>query len=446
MTSTPAIQSTEATTDEPVTQCGMTPQEEAKWADTVSMMAWTAPGFRHLWYKMLSQTHNSGGSPYVAVCTKDCGIAATDGQNLLINPERFFKMGLPERVYVAAHEIVHNVYGDVELLHRCMSTGKVPMHDGTSVPFDNDTMQKAMDARINALLDESKIGKKPLKIDGQPVGHYDKEVKGDASVLDVYRRYYEDKFPDGEGGLPGGNNPGGFDSLMKPGQSTGQNPQVAQQQRNPSQWAVEIAAAQTIEQMKSQGKMAGALKRMFESILEPEVNWLDHIATLINRTCGDGSYDWSHPDEWFSVLDVYSPKPTGQGAGWIVLWGDTSGSRNDKEIASNVAELAGMLADVNPERLTVIWCDAEIDYIDEIEDPMDLEKIVARGTAGGGGTSQAPVFDWIAKQMDVPDLYIGFTDGFVDFPEREPRYPVIWASSTDQSYPWGQVVRVNKRK
>lgn len=427
------------------TQCDMTPQQEAQWGDTMSMMAWVAPGFRHIWYKMLSHTHNAGGSKYVAVCTKDAGIAATDGQNILINPDKFFKMSLPERVYVAAHEVVHNVYGDVDLLHRCIATGKVPMHDGTSVPFDNDIMQKAMDARINALLDESKIGKKPLKIDGQDVGHYDEDVKSSDSVLDVYKKYYGDKPDDGKGDLPGGNNPGGFDNLMKPGASTpGQVPQP----RNQQQWAVEIAAAKTIEQIRSQGNMAASLKRMFESILEPEVNWVDHIQTLINRVVGDGGYDWTQPDPWFAVLDIYSPTPTGHGAGWIVVWGDTSGSRSDKEIASNMAELAGMLDDVAPERLTVLWCDAKVDYVDEITDPMDLEHIKTRGTSGGGGTSVQPVLDWIAKQEQVPDLFIGFTDGYVTFPPREPRFPVIWASSTkgQVNYPWGQVVHVNQRK
>lgn len=445
MTSVPTPSTDDATPQ--ITHCGMTPQEEAKWNDTVSMMAWTAPGFRHIWYKLLAQSHNAGHSPHVAVCTPAAGLAATDGENMLINPEKYFKLGLSERVYVAAHEIVHNVYGDVQLLHRCRTTGQVPQHDGSHVPFDNDTMQKAMDARINALLNESKIGKAPTTLGpgGDPIGHYDTEVTSADSVLDIYGRYYKKKFPDGEGGDEDGTNPGGFDNLMQPGAASGKNPQQAAQQHNPQQWQVEIAAAQTIEQMRSQGKMSAALKRMFQEILEPEVNWVDHIATLINRTCGDGSYDWSHPDEWFSVLDIYSPKPTGTGAGWIVVWGDTSGSRSTAELTSNMAELAGILSDVNPQRLTVLWCDAAIDHIDEIADPMDLQHIKARGTGGGGGTDQNPVFDWIATQEEVPDLYIGFTDGYVDFPEKEPRFPVIWASSTDHTYPWGQVVRVNKR-
>ena len=108
----------------------LTPQQVGQWGDTNSMMAWTCPGFRYIWYKMLANNHGK----QVAVMSTSVPIAATDGQNLIINPEEYFKFSLPERVFIAAHEIVHNVYGDVELLHRCQKSGHVPMHDGTSLP------------------------------------------------------------------------------------------------------------------------------------------------------------------------------------------------------------------------------------------------------------------------------------------------------------------------
>jgi predicted metal-dependent peptidase len=426
------------TETEKVLPCGLTPEQREKWDSTCSMMVWTCPGFAHLWYKLL----NNQDGEYTAVMTKGVPFAATDAKNILINPDTFFKFSLPERTFVMAHEIVHNVYGDVELLHRCNSMGSVPMNDGTTpLPFRNSTMQRAMDLRINALLIKSKIGRPPKE------GHFDDKMTGEESVLDVYKKCYEEEGPDPdqEGGDQPGNNPGGFDTLQPPGKSTGQNPQSASQQRNPQQWAVEIAAAQVIEAQKSQGKMAGALKRMFEKLLEPEVDWKNHIQTLINRITGSGGWNWKQPDEWWAPHEFFSPRRSGKGAGWIVVWGDTSGSRGDDEIASNMAELAGILEDVNPQRITVLWCDADIDYIDEVKDPADLATIQARGTAGGGGTSQTPVFDWIAKQDDKPDLYIGFTDGFVDFPDHAPPYPVIWASSTDQPYPFGQVVKVNRK-
>lgn len=419
--------------EEKLLSCGLTPEQKDKWDSTCSMMVWTCPGFAHLWYKLL----NNHDGDYTAVMTKSVPFAATDAKNIMINPDTFFKFSLPERTYVMAHEIVHNVYGDVELLHRCNNMGTVPMNDGSpALPFRNSTMQKAMDLRINALLTKSRIGKPPKE------GHFDAKMTGEESVLDVYKKCYEEEGPDPE---DQGNNPGGFDALQKPGQSSGKAPGASSNQRNPQQWAVETAAAQVIEQNKSQGKMAGALKRMFEKLLEPEVDWRNHIHTLINRITGSGGWNWKVPDPYWAPHEFFSPRRSGKGAGWIVVWGDTSGSRGDDEIASNMAELAGILEDVNPQRITVVWCDADIDFIDEVKDAADLSHIQARGTKGGGGTDQQPVFDWIAKQDDTPDLYIGFTDGLVDFPDTPPKFPVIWASSTDQPYPFGQVVRVNRK-
>lgn len=419
-----------------VTHVDIDAENARKWGDTMSMMVWTAAGFQHLLYKLLNAQNNTA-SKHVAIMSKDVPVAATDSKNIIVNPDTFFKYELAERVFIVAHEIVHNVFGDVELLARCRRSGTVPMNDGTTRPFDNETMQRAMDARINALLKSSKIGKIPKD------GIDDPNVASTDSVLDVYEKYYKKKHGD-EGQEPDPNSPpSGFDQLMQPGSATGQQP--GQAKRNPSQWAAEIATAQMIEAMKSQGKMAGALQRMFQQILEPEVPWTDHIETLINRQVGDGGYDWTIPDPWMAVHEFFSPTPTGHGAGWIVIWGDTSGSRGDDELASNMAELAGIMESVNPQRLTVIWCDADINNIDELQDPADLGVIQARGTGGGGGTDYKPVRDWIRKNGEGdPDLFIGFTDGYVSFPKREPSYPVIWASSTDHKYPFGQVVRVNK--
>jgi predicted metal-dependent peptidase len=411
---------------EPIQGEELTPEQSQQWQDTLSLMAWTAPGFRHIFYKLLA---NNDGK-YVAVPTRAVPIAATDAKNILINPDTFFKYSLKERAFILAHEIVHNVYGDVELLHRCKTAGKVPMHGGKELPFDNKTMQHAMDYRINALLKESKIGTPPKAclLDPKMAGPND-------SVLEVYGKLYKKKKEDGD--LDGE----GFDELLSPGASTGQTP--SQAQRNAQQWAVETAAAQTIEQMRSQGKMAGALRRMFKDILEPEIPWTEHIQSIFARKVGTGSYDWKRPDRRFIVRDIHMPSRSGKGAGWLVVWGDTSGSIGASELNKYLGELSGIIEDTRPRRLTVIWCDAAISHIDELEEAMDLQTIKRRGVGGGGGTSCDPVFKWIADSLEVPDMFIGFTDGYVTFPKMEPTFPVIWASVSDVKYPWGDVVRIH---
>jgi hypothetical protein len=53
----------------------LTPDQRRKWDETMALFAWTAPGFRHLMYKLLS--NNDGG--YGPLITLDIETAATDG-------------------------------------------------------------------------------------------------------------------------------------------------------------------------------------------------------------------------------------------------------------------------------------------------------------------------------------------------------------------------------
>jgi predicted metal-dependent peptidase len=327
------------------------------------------------------------------------------------------------------HEIVHNVYGDVEFLNHCRRTDTVPMSDGSTLPFRNGTMQKAMDFRINALLRDSRIGKPPKDclLD-------DTIATANESVVDVYRKVYDDEESGGgKTGAPG------FDYVLAPGSSNGSGSQP----RNQQQWGVEVAAAQVLESMKSQGKMPGALQRMFEELLNPVVPWTEHIRGIFNRKVGSGSYNWRKPDRRFIVQDIHMPSRSGNGAGWVVCWGDTSGSIGQDELCRYLSELGSIVEDCRPQRLTVVWCDARIQRIDEIAEPADLQQIKYDGAPGGGGTDCHPVFEWIAEHTEQPEVFIGFTDGYVDFPEQEPSYLCIWAMTTSVEAPFGDVVRIN---
>lgn len=411
-----------------LTPIGLTPQQTSMWQDTMSLMAWTCPGFRHLFYKLLS---NNDGL-YGAVPTKGVPVAATDARNILINPDEFFKYTLRQRVFIVGHEIVHNVYGDVEFLNQCNRSGCVPMHDGSTLPFRNQTMQKAMDFRINALLKESNIGEPPKEclLD-------DTIARANEGVIDVYKKVYEDEENGGQKTGPYG---GGFDLVLSPGKSNG----TPNQSRNSQQWGVELAAAQVLESMKNQGKGSGALNRMFEQMLNPVVPWTEHIRGIFNRKVGSGSYNWKRPDRRFIVRDIHMPSRSGNGAGWIVCWGDTSGSIGQDELCKYLAELGSIVEDCAPQRITVVWCDADIHKIDEIEEASDLETIKHAGTGGGGGgTDCTPVFDWIAEHTEKPEVFIGFTDGYVDFPPQEPDYLCIWAMTTDKEAPFGDTVHIN---
>lgn len=409
-----------------ITPIGLSPQQTNQWQDTMSLMAWNCPGFRHLFYKLLA---NNDGQ-YGAVPTKDVPVAATDAKNIMINPDTFFQYPLKERVFIAAHEVAHNMYGDVEWLRRCGQNGVVPMDDGSTLPFRSQTMQKAMDYRINALLRDSKIGSCP-----KDACLDDEIAKANDGVADVYRKVYDDE-------ESGGNKTGkhqGFDLVLQPGASTGNATP-----RNQQQWAVEIAAAQQIEAMRAQGRgMGNSLSKFFDEILNPVIPWTDYIRGIFNRKVGSGSFNWKRPNRRLIVQDIYAPSRSGNGAGWVVCWGDTSGSVI-ADVHKYLPELASLMEDCQPQRLTVVWCDDGIQRVDELDEPMDLESVKASGAPGGGGTSVHPVFDWIDEHTETPEVFIGFTDGYVDFPKEMPHIPVIiWAMTTDVVAPWGETVKIN---
>lgn len=418
------------------TEVALTGKQKQQWSETMSMMMWSCPGWRHLWYKLLAEKSNAGNGEYVGIMTADIDNACTDGKNVIFNPDWYFKLTIPERVFVAAHEVVHNVYHDVEFLHQCVKSGLVPMNDGTTLPFDMATMQKCMDYRINAMLIEARIGRPPKQ------GNFDAKTSPNDSVIEVYKRHYKKPPEQGDGG----GNPSGFDNLLPPGSSMGKDPDTAAAERNDGQWAVEVAVAQQLENERTQGRMPLGMKRLFAEILEPEVYWLDHLTTEFSRRVGSGSKTWKRPNRRFIGRDLYLPSPSGYGAGWIAEAGDTSGSIGRAELDSFLGETRGIVEAAQPQRLTIAWCDGAIASVDEVEDVSDLEHIKCRGVGGGGGTDFRPVFDWIAEQDERPEVLIYFTDGYGTFPNHEPPYPVIWCSTTDAKYPWGTVVRIRKGK
>ena len=430
---TPAMPSTSP--DMAVSQ-DLTAGQVQQWADTMSHMAWTAPGFRHLFFKLLATNNKAGQAPHVAVMDAAAGIAATDGANILINPDRFFKeFNIPERTFIMCHEVVHNVYDDVSLLRRCMSIGKVPMHDGTTMPFDEPSMQRAMDLRIDSLLIESRMGRAPkLSIDRLAEHQCNTAVTANESVLDIYKRVYED-----HGGA--GGNLGGFDNLLPAGNSAGGSGPAP---HNTQQWAVEVSTAQTLEQIRSQGHMAGALQRMFKEILEPEIDWTDHIQGLVNRSIGSGNRDWRRPDRRFIGRDIYLPSASGFGCNWLVVGGDTSGSIGDKELCAYAAEIKGIIEDCKPKRLTVVWWDTKVQHVEELESAADLDNLSPKG---GGGSNSKNFFKWIHDNgHEPPDMAIVFTDLCIGFPDKEPPMPVVWASvEKDGKAPFGEVVFINQK-
>lgn len=396
------------------------------WEDTRVGLLWHCPAFSHILYTML----NKKGMDHIALFTDDPRIwcAATDGSNLILNPAKFFSYNLMERVFICAHEIMHCILGHMEMSYKFQKRGKVALANGKTLDYDDQLMNQAMDFVINAILVDSKVG--TFNTDWL---HDTAIATANDSVVDIYAKLFK------QGGGKGGKQQ--FDVHMAPGAGDGKDPTQASQDRNESEWQTQVAAA--LQAARVQGKLPAGIDRALGQVLSPKVEWRDHIQSLFARAIGSDNVDWRKPVRQYIVQDIYVPETTGYGAELVVVAVDTSGSIGQAELDMFFGELSGILEDVRPERIQVVWCDAKVHRVDELQDGADLVDLRTKRAPGGGGTDFRPVFDYVDKQGVKCDALVYLTDGYGSFPEHAPNYPVIWGDiAKNKAYPFGEIVEI----
>ncbi len=439
--------------------CEITPAQAEEWGKTKSWMQFTQPFFTHIFYKMMNPDQTDG----VIYWTRDIPTLATDGRRMLANPDFFFKYGLHERGFLCCHEIQHNVFFHIAQGYQHQKNNTPVIHEGQPLPFIPELANIAQDYVINAMLVESNVGKMP-----HDSGLYDKKYTSDMSWQEVYHDLWKSCAggnkgkgqgkgqgdPDdcagqgqGDGLTPEGKSLSDkrFDQHMQPGQSSGQDPDSHEAKPNEQVWQQAIIGGMAVA--RGAGKMPAALEKKLEEMLRPKVSWTDHIEGLFARNVGRSRYDYRRLDRRLVVRDIGAPGRSGNGAGTVVVGMDSSGSiyAVPKLIERFFGELAGILEEIRPKRIVVMWCDAQIHRVDEIEDSGDLRECYEAGAVGGGGTSFIPVFEEIVERDIGPiDALVYLTDGDGAFPEHAPDYPVIWGdiSHNAKKYPFGAVVDI----
>jgi predicted metal-dependent peptidase len=350
-----------------------------------------------------------------------CKTAATDGRNLFINPKFFKKLTVLERVFVLAHEVTH-----VILQHPGRMKGYIDLGFGPDMkPWQSMRFNKAADYVINSYLVELGVGHQPL--DTLLNAQYGK----DDLVDDVYCKLPEED-EDGKGGGGGGKD--GWDQHI-PGDGEADGPGKAEIQR-----AVAMAAGAA----KAQGKLPGALQRLVDEIIDPEIPWQDYLERTIVCMYGNEEASWARVNRRRLAVAPHVPWPgrAGNQAGNIALEIDTSGSIGQAELNTFLGVVKGVLSSVMPEKIYAMYVDSELfgDVI-EIDDVMDLDNLKAKA-GGGGGTDMTVVFREIeARELDV-EAVIVLTDGYTPFGE-DCGIPTVWCiTSPDIKAPWGTTINV----
>ena len=380
---------------------------------------------------------------------------ATNGVTIWVDEDFIMSISVNEAVFVFCHEIGHSMWSH-------MARGKLYLDMGfDGRKFSPEIWNYAGDYVINDMLVKSEIGKMPK------MGLLDPKYQYTDPVDDVYRKLLEDnkcKQCKGTGkGKGGGGDDGTGDDEGSSGKSgnDGTCPacggsgvhgdgrgtldthilEIAEGKPSEAQWRRAVASAK--DAAKAMGQMPAHLEIFVDSLLESKVPWEDKLKKAMARKIGRDTTNWSRPHRRrYITQGVVMPTYKGFGAGHIVFCVDTSGSMSEKELQQALGECDKILADCNPERVTLIGCDARVETVIELQDGDRLAGNIPR-IGGGGGTSFIPPFVWCEEQDARPDTLVYVTDTGGAFPTEEPPFPVIWVCSEKwREPPFGEVIHM----
>ena len=204
-----------------------------------------------------------------------------------------------------------------------------------------------------------------------------------------------------------------------------------------TQWQQRMAGAAQIAMQA--GKMGGAMARLIDHLLQPQLPWRNLLAHHVSSIARD-DYSYSRPSTRRGDPAVYPSLRSAQINITVAL--DTSGSILDKDIQEFLTEIDAIKAQMRA-RIVLHACDEGLAEDGPwLFEPWDEIKL-PREFTGGGGTSFEPVFRWSEEQDQSPDLLIYFTDAEGEFPKQEPMYPVLWLVKGKSTVPWGMRVQLN---
>jgi predicted metal-dependent peptidase len=417
------------------------------------------------------------------VITREVGTLATDGRQIIINPDYFDGLTKPEQVFVLAHEIDHIVGRHPTRFKSYRLAGTIK-----GKPVDLHFANVCADYVINANLVATGIGS------CKPDWLLHPSVKGDELWEDVYERLWQDAPtqppPNPQPGRPcpegvPGPSPGTGSSEKPPETADATQPKSGHVTRRakdnnsgrkqygkpdpkaeanagafdevfdppvdpvtgdvdlPDENEFREAIARAASVAKAVGKLPGNIQRMVDEILAPQISWRDQIRLTMTGLIGSRGESWRRPNRRRLALNpiVMLPGRAGYGCETVVVAVDTSGSVSQQELDAYMGEVGGILADVKPRRIIVIGCDAQVTQVDEVRSLDEFDGVRAKGIKGGGGTSFRPVFEYVEQEELRPEALIYCTDLQGAFPE-EPAYPVVWCATTNDPVPFGDVVRL----
>lgn len=388
--------------------------------------------------------------PAVTANPSWCETTATDARKIYYNPAYIDALDMDETQFALAHEALH-----------CALS-----HFARRGHRDKRKWDIACDLAINPLLHSEgfKIPAGALMMDGFE-GMTAEEIY--PSIEDSFEEECHDKHvydsdsdvkPNleetdrGEGSSP--DEPSDQKSQQQP--QAGQSPQSAKPEESggggapqpqplsqtekenlDTQWQQRLAGA--AQQAMQAGKLDGAMARLVDYLLQPQLPWRSVLAHFMSSIARD-DYSYARPSSRRGDPAIYPSLRSGQVNVMVAL--DTSGSISDEDMRQFVSEIDAIKSQVRA-RITLHACDVNlVEGGPWVFEPWE-EFQIPKKFEGGGGTEFSPIFEWVDQSDSQPDLLIYFTDANGKIPEHEPHYPVIWLVKGKETVPWGRRVQLN---
>ena len=190
-----------------------------------------------------------------------------------------------------------------------------------------------------------------------------------------------------------------------------------------------------------QGNLPAGLSSEIKNILEPEVDWRHALWKYVGKT----NSDFDDLDRRFIYKGLYLEGLLTDGLEIFVCI-DTSGSVSDQLLSQFAGELKGILSSYPHVKCKLYYADTDLDGPYEID---HIDKLPP--AKGRGGTSFVPFFNALSKSegtfSEVNSAAVYFTDGYGEFPEKQPANPIMWLVPSDglksQAFPFGEVIRIS---
>ena len=346
--------------------------------------------------------------------------ANVNGVEVKYNPEFFMELRPQERVFLILHEAWHVAFQHI--------TAEGSKRIGNRNP---GIFYKAGDYVINLMLVESgctmpTITEKLIKLFpdipkekiGEALGLIDTKFSG-LSTEEVYELIKDD--PDDQHQSP-------MDGDVQPGErGEGQDSEAASEAL---QAKVTASLVKAMAKSKLAGEEAGVvpgdIRRLVDKLINPKLPWGQLLRRFLNDA-NQEDYSWKKINRRF-FPEYILPSLHSEALGHIVVAMDTSGSLSKKEITAITSEIKYIHKHFQPEKLTILSADYEINNI-HIVNPRD--KIETLSFQGGGGTLFDPVFKYCDTNPPIALIY--FTDLYAPPITKKPKYPVLWVCTSKAS-------------